>query len=324
MAEANNGGSAVHGVTKFADLSQVEFESYLGYVETTDTLSPEYPTIDEYTGAEAEVDWTGTYTTAIKDQGYCGSCWAFSATSQIESDAIRGGYLTTSDSLSPQQIVSCDAIDAGCNGGDTETAYQYVMETGGITTESTYPYASYYGATDSCDSSIASTDNYKITVTNYASLKGDDSTAVEANMMNYVKNVGPLSVCLDASEWSSYTSGIVSICGTTIDHCVQVVGVNTDEGYWKIRNSWGDSWGEDGYIRIAYGSNTCGLTHDPTFAYVESYGLTTAPSEAPTELPTLEPSGEPSLEPTAEPSAEPSAEPTVKEDDDDWDDDDGR
>lgn len=249
MAEAAAGGSAIHGVTKFADLSQKEFEEFLGYSETTASLDPEHPTITAYTGTATSVDWSDKYTTGIKDQGYCGSCWAFSAVSQIESDAIRAGKLTTSDLLSVQQVVSCDAIDAACNGGDTEQAYQYVKENGGLSSDTTYPYTSYYGIVDTCDASQYATTS--VSISNFATLRDDTLTAteIEENMKNYVMSTGPLSVCLDASTWSTYVSGVVSMCGSTVDHCVQAVGIDTEEGSWKIRNQWGTEWGEDGYIR---------------------------------------------------------------------------
>ena len=89
-------------------------------------------------------------------------------------------------------------------------------------------------------------------------------------MTAYVQFTGPLSVCLDASTWNSYQSGILSDCGQHVDHCVQAVGVDPSEvnGYWKIRNSWGVLWGEEGYIQLAYGNNTCNLTNDPTWTVV--------------------------------------------------------
>ena len=270
MAEAAAGGEGIHGVTKFADQSQKEFEESLGYSETTASLEPVKPTISAYTGTATSVDWTDSYVTSIKDQGYCGSCWAFSAVSQVESDAIRMGLLSSTDSLSTQQVVSCDAIDAGCSGGDTEQAYQYMKENGGISGDIAYPYASSTGTTDACDSTLSST--IKVSITNFATLRDEsvDAAIIETNMMNYVKSTGPLSVCLDASTWSTYVSGIVSMCGTTVDHCVQVVAVDTEEGSWKIRNQWGTDWGESGYIRLKYGQDTCSITYDPTFTYPAS------------------------------------------------------
>jgi C1A family cysteine protease len=122
-----------------------------------------------------------------------------------------------------------------------------------------YPYTSYYGTTGSC----SSTPNKVVTVTGYTTL------ADESSMASYLQSNGPLSICIDASTWSSYTSGILTVCGTDIDHAVQAVGVYpTTGGYWKVRNSWGTSWGESGYIRLAYGANTCGVTNDPTYVTV--------------------------------------------------------
>ncbi len=99
----------------------------------------------------------------------------------------------------------------------------------------------------------------QVTITSYSTISSEDE------MISYVLTTGPLSVCADASEWSSYVSGIVTSCGTDVDHCIQVVGVNTDEGYWKVRNSWGTSWGESGFIRLATGENMCMIAYDPTY-----------------------------------------------------------
>jgi len=92
-------------------------------------------------------------------------------------------------------------------------------------------------------------------------------------MASYVQATGPLSVCVDASSWNSYTGGILSTCGKNVDHCVQAVGVYpaSSGGYWKVRNSWGTSCGESGYIRLAYGKNTCDITNDPTYVSVSKY-----------------------------------------------------
>eukprot|EP01034_Spumella_vulgaris_P023998 gene23998-30285_t len=211
--------------------------------------------IAKYTGDVTSVDWSGIYTTDVKDQGYCGSCWAFSATEQIESDAIRGGLIDTDTLLSPQQIVSCDSNDAGCDGGNPVYAYYYVYSNGGQTCDDAYPYTSYYDVSGDCTSNW----NPLVTITGYSMLSDEDS------MVSYVLTTGPLSVCVDASDWYSYTSGILSSCGSSIDHCVQAVGVNTDDNYWKVRNSWGTSWGESGYIRLNLYADTCGITYLPTY-----------------------------------------------------------
>ena len=257
-AEAKNQGTAIHGITRFSDLSQAEFESRFLTADVsmkTKQVGVEVPS----TTTSSSKDWSGVLTTPVKDQGYCGSCWAFSATEQIESDSIR--TLGVSTILSPEQITQCDTTSSGCNGGWTERAYNYVKSTGGLESNTDYPYTSYQGVTGSCKSASA---KYVVGVTGYTTISG------ETNMANYVLATGPLSVCLDASSWNSYTGGIMSTCGNRVDHCVQAVGVDTSSnGYWKVRNSWGTSWGESGYIRLAYGANTCDITNDPTHVAVK-------------------------------------------------------
>jgi C1A family cysteine protease len=285
--ERKNGGTALHGVTKFSDLSQAEFQA--GFL-TADVTMKGKRSDAGMTGlkpprAEAGlVDWSGVYTTPVKDQvstcsvqldmrklirscchqGYCGSCWAFSATEQIESDIMR--TKSTTLILSPEQIVQCDTKAFGCGGGWTESAYGYVKTAGGIETDEAYPYSSYQGVTGTCK---VNTKSFVAGVTGFTTIAGSDATTIEANMASYVQSTGPLSVCLDASSWNSYTGGIMTVCGNSVDHCVQAVGVDASTGgYWKVRNSWGTSWGEDGYIQLAYGKNTCDITNDPTWTTV--------------------------------------------------------
>jgi len=260
LQERLNGGEAVHGITKFFDLSQDEFKAkYLKSDPSmrANSLRPEVAVIKgEPSATLGLVDWSGKYTTPVKDQGYCGSCWAFSATEQIESDAIR--TLGVTYVLSPEQITQCDTTSYGCNGGWTENAYNYVKKAGGIEQNADYPYTSYNGVTGTC-SAVASKE--VIAVNGYTTING------ESNMATYVQTTGPLSVCVDANSWNSYTGGIMSTCGKSVDHCVQAVGVDTSS-YWKVRNSWGTSWGESGYIRLKYGANTCAIANDPTYVSV--------------------------------------------------------
>jgi len=252
-------GSAVHGITKFCDMSVDEFKtSHLNYVRPKDGI-PSTPAIGlpkPVQGTQVVQDWSGTLTTPVKDQGYCGSCWAFSVTEQIESDWLRTGG--SQAILSAQQVTSCTHyyIAGGCNGGNTEKGFDYANA--GVELDSDYPYTSgQAGVTGKCasDSSkfVVKTTGY----TNVASGAGD-----EDSMAGYVGSTGPLSIVVDASQWNTYTGGIVVDCGQDLDHAVQVVGINTNEGYWKVRNSWGTSWGESGFIRLAYGNNTCGITSD--------------------------------------------------------------
>lgn len=262
IQEKRAGGSAVHGTTQFSDLSQAEFEAvFLTYDPTEKPAAMEVvdnlPAVDT---TAALVDWSGKLTTPVKDQGYCGSCWAFSATEQIESDAMR--TLGVTYTLSAEQITQCAPKPCmGCNGGFTENAYTYVKGVKGLVTESNYPYTSYQGKTGTCN---VDTSKAVVGVTGYTTIKG------ESNMASYVQKTGPLSVCLDASSWNSYKKGIMTTCGKSVDHCVQAVGVDaSSSGYWKVRNSWGTSWGESGYIRLAYGKNTCAISNDPTYATVK-------------------------------------------------------
>lgn len=258
VAEFRAGGSAVHGITKYSDWTASEIARLTNANPEFKTASNEVVT-EVAAAATTSVDWTGKYTTPVKDQGYCGSCWAFSAVEQIESDAIRTlGYSTP---LSPEQFVQCDRTSFGCDGGWTESAYKYAMKNKGVQTDADYPYTSgTAGVTGTC---TVDYNKAKIAVKSFTTISG------ETNMANYVLSTGPLSVCVDASSWSTYKGGIMSTCSKNINHCVQAVGVDTATGgYWKIRNSWGTGWGESGFIRLAYGQNTCGLTNDPTYTVV--------------------------------------------------------
>lgn len=253
------GSTCSHGITKFADMSEEEFKKgYLGYKESSESNTSESVVkakVTKYSGTETATNWANVYTTVVKDQGYCGSCWAFSVTEQLESDSIRLGLLTTEDTLSPEQIVQCDDVDDGCDGGNTSTGYKYVEKAGGLTYDSTYPYTSYYGSTGTCSSVTGA----PVTVSAYYTVSSEDE------MIDYVLATGPLSICLSASTWSTYTSGIMSVCPKDVDHCVQAVGIDTDNDYWIVRNSWGTEWGVDGYIYLKSGANTCNIEYVPTY-----------------------------------------------------------
>jgi len=247
------GGDAVFGITKFMDLTAAEFKSmYLTYIPSNATKAGVSIELDG--PMAATVDWrTKGAVTEVKDQGQCGSCWAFSATEAIESyNFLAGNKLLN---LSPQQITSCDKVDQGCNGGNTETAYQYVVKQGGIDLESEYPYTSGTGVTGICK---VKTD-YAATITGYTSI-----TKGESNLQAALNN-GPVSICLAAEAFQTYSSGILKVCPGQVDHCVQAVGYDSTNNYWLVRNSWATSWGEQGYIRIAMGKDLCKISDDATF-----------------------------------------------------------
>jgi len=247
-------GEAVFGVTKFSDLTPEEFKAtYLTYRPSNRTRNVKDPVIE---GPIAnDIDWVSKgAVTPVKDQGRCGSCWAFSATAAIESYAKLSGKYGL-EVLSAQQINSCDKRDGGCNGGNTETAYEYVKGAGGIERNSDYPYTSGGGSTGSCkfqSSKIA------VTISGYHSVSRGESALKNA------LNDGPASLCLAASSWQTYRGGILARCDNQVDHCVQGTGYS-GSSYWRIRNSWGTSWGESGFIRLAQGSDLCKVSDDTTY-----------------------------------------------------------
>jgi C1A family cysteine protease len=259
----NSESGATYSINKFADLTPEEFKSYYcGYVPgNTDIEELELPTdID----APSTFDWIAKgKVTPVKNQEQCGSCWAFSATENIESVWLIAKDLTPADfkPLAPQQIVDCDKSDGGCNGGNPPTAYEYIIKAGGQDTEASYPYKA---VNQACQFKPA---DVEVKISSYKRVTG------EANMIDATATVSPLSICVDASKWQFYNSGVMTPAqcgGTSLDHCVQVTGydISAATPYWEVRNSWGTSWGMQGFIRLEYGHNTCGLTQETTTAVV--------------------------------------------------------
>lgn len=256
------GGEAVHGITKFMDLTPAEFKAmYLTYKPVDRDMERVTP---DPQAVAASIDWrTRGAVTAVKDQGRCGSCWAFSATEAIESYAMlnakANGLNGTLMELSPQQINSCDKEDDGCNGGNTESAFDYVFQAGGLQYESDYPYTSGgRGRTGKCK-----VDKSKFAI----SIKGYKSVRSGEKNLKAALNNGPVSICLAADTFQSYTGGILQSCDNEVDHCVQGVGYDDtgDQPYWIVRNSWADDWGEEGFIRVAQGKDLCRIADDVTY-----------------------------------------------------------
>jgi len=258
--------SSVFGLTKYSDMSTEEFKSTLlgynrpesrfdvGVLSTSDVAVPQ------------TLDWrTQNMVTPVKDQGQCGSCWAFSTVENIESMYCMKNQMDCSNlpPLSPQEIVDCDTTDQGCNGGDPPTAYQFVMQEGGLEDDSDYPYTAQDG-TCNFQSNLV-----KVTISNwqYATTNSDEQT-MQTNLATW----GPLSICVDAEPWQDYTGGVMmaSDCSNSLDHCVQLVGYDMTQStpFWIVRNSWGTDWGENGYIRLQYGQDTCGCADEATSAII--------------------------------------------------------
>jgi len=227
-------------------------------------VEPQVIQPDEYTYYEPMVNAPTTFdwrskggVTSVKNQEQCGSCWAFSATENIESVYKLAGH--SMPILGPQQIVDCDKSDYGCSGGWPRLAYTYVIQAGGQDQESCYPYTARDG---SC--------KFKSTCIG-AKIKSYQNIAkTEDQIQTALVNQAPLSICVDASSWSSYRGGVMmaSSCGHSIDHCVQLVGYDSTKStpYWIVRNSWGTDWGLSGYIYLQMGKNTCAMNNDVTTA----------------------------------------------------------
>jgi C1A family cysteine protease len=265
LNEASNGGASF-ALNQFADMSPQEFRrKYNGYVPSVPRI--ELPLLDlPNVAAPDTFSWIPEgKVTAVKNQEQCGSCWAFSATENIESVWMIAKNLTASDMkpLAPQQIVDCDRRDGGCNGGDTKTAFEYVIQAKGQDTEASYPYKA---VNQACHFIAA---DVEATISSY---KSATTSRNEDQMKTATATVSPLSICVDAAQWQFYKSGVMtpSQCGTSLDHCVQIVGYDTSAAtpFWNVRNSWGASWGEKGFIRLEYGHNTCGCAIEATTAVV--------------------------------------------------------
>jgi len=248
--EANN-DDGTKGPSPFMDIARDEF------AEMMYTLQPARKADDttylgrfQSTGADLPdaVDWVEAGAVSpVKNQGTCGSCWAFSTVGSLEGHAqLATGQL---QQFSEQQFVDCDTDfgDMGCKGGLMDQAFTYLMQSEGACTEDSYPYK---GKAGSCSTNTCNVGLQASAVTGYQDVDATDAALREA------LTHGPVSVAVEADTvFQFYFGGIVStnLCGARLDHGVLAVGYGEDNGqtYWKVKNSWGGSWGEQGYIRLA-------------------------------------------------------------------------
>jgi C1A family cysteine protease len=250
------------GINKFADLTGEEFKALTtgGIRVPKKSLRAKAVGPFNLTANPASVDWTTKgAVTPIKNQEQCGSCWAFSTTGSVE-----GAWFLakgTLPSLSEQQLVDCSTAQGnqGCNGGLMDDAFQYIITNKGITTEDAYPYSA--TGPNTCE---AKGKPVAATLSGFKDVAVNDELALETAIVQQ-----PVSVAVEADQsvFQFYSGGVMdSTCGTQLDHGVLAVGYGTDagKGYYKVKNSWGSSWGEKGYIRLGRGakfnpSGQCGI-----------------------------------------------------------------
>ncbi|XP_066310529.1 cysteine endopeptidase Rep1-like [Miscanthus floridulus] len=268
-------------LNRFGDMGREEFRSTFADSRINDLRraeSPAAPAVpgfmyDDVTDLPRSVDWRKEgAVTAVKDQGHCGSCWAFSTVVAVEGiNAIRTGSLV---SLSEQELIDCDTDENGCQGGLMENAFEFIKSYGGITTESAYPYHASNGTCDSVRARrgrVVSIDGHQMVPTG----SEDELGKAVANQ--------PVSVAIDAGgqAFQFYSKGVFTgDCGTDLDHGVAAVGYGVSgdgTAYWIVKNSWGPSWGEGGYIRMQRGTGNGGLCG---IAMEASFPVKTSPNPA--------------------------------------------
>ena len=265
------------GITKFSDMTRQEFRrTYLNlnfnalaglnlqpanFVRTNDAAPDELNFIEQ------------GYLQGVKDQGSCGSCFAFATIANIE-----GLYFTKygkNKEFSEQMIVDCDTLDSGCNGGLMELTFEWIKSNGGIMSMADYPYK---GRKQSCKADKTKYDP-DVVVTGWEKLGDPDETwspVDEDEIKEYLYAKGPLAIALNADPLQYYSSGIIDLTTRQCDpdgmnHAVTLVGygVSGSTPYWLVRNSWGKSWGESGYFRVYRGKGVCGINQYITTAILQ-------------------------------------------------------
>jgi cathepsin F len=272
---------ASYGVTKFSDLTEDEFSQYyLKYIDpkksrnsarnvlapdatsSTSSLTDITPTVVT-TSAK---NWKDSgYVTPIKDQGACGSCYAFSALGMLESQYAKnnGGKIID---LSEQQIITCDTLDYGCNGGYMENVYKYLQKVGGAVSETSLPYNL---RSKKCQ--LTSRMAKLVQVVSYT-----DISTNEIDIANTLSTYGPITTAINGNILQVYNNGIISSssCSLTLNHAVILIGYGpasdgSGTDYWIVKNSWGTGWGESGFFRIQRGVGRCGINLNASTAIIK-------------------------------------------------------
>merc|ERR1712062_395966 len=276
------------GMNQFADMSGDDFLMYIhghtGSCMNHRTVQERVEMTEVVPDVEAPeaIDWTDvdgeSYVSAVKNQGHCGSCWAFSTTGVIEARSAIANKQTGADivTLSEQELIDCSKSygNKGCNGGLMDNAFKYVAASGGLCTEADYPYTGKTGLV--CEASECGT-KYDA-IKSYMDVRADS----EESLMKAVAE-GPVSIAIEADQTSfqHYKSGVLTAaCGTKLDHGVLLVGYGESSGiiekqkFWKVKNSWGPTWGDEGYVMLVRGTETnrgkgeCGILMQPSYPVV--------------------------------------------------------
>ncbi|XP_054156575.1 uncharacterized protein LOC128954977 [Oppia nitens] len=260
--EADNGQHTYWlGVNQFSDLTDKEFEQMmLSPMTPLDRSNIKIQEIKSDNVLASTLDYrTKGMVARVKNQGQCGSCWAFAAVA-----ATEGQYAKKYDriqELSEQNLVDCTKGTSCTTGGNYAMAYQQVINEGGLETEEDYPYTSGSGTSGSCKFTKSKS---AVTIENAYGTQPHDADQLQQAL----SDIGPLAVVMNASgpNFRGYSRGVYSNSGclsgdTQINHGVTVVGYGTEDGmdYWLVKNSWATSWGDQGYFKIQRGVNRCGI-----------------------------------------------------------------
>ncbi|XP_069824345.1 cathepsin W-like [Dendropsophus ebraccatus] len=255
-------GTAEYGITQFSDLTDEEFtRNSVMYLGTPPIKIVKQENV-EATPVQRSCDWRKAgVISKVKNQLRCGSCWAFASVGNIEA---QWGILGHPVNLSVQQVLDCGPCEEGCRGGYFWDAYITVMKEGGLASEEDYPYE---GITEHCRSykKVANIPDFIMLPRN------------EKIMAYYVMNYGTIAVAINDVLLKHYIRGVIQNANCDpnhLNHAVLIVGYSQDSRgrFWIVKNSWGESWGENGFFRISLGKNTCGISHWPLSANVTYRG----------------------------------------------------
>jgi cathepsin F len=274
LLQDNEQGTAIYGATQFADLTKNEFKNKFLGLNPSLMSNEKLPMakIPHIVSIPDEFDWRDqNAVTPVKNQGSCGSCWAFSAIANIEGQyALKSGKLL---SLSEQELIDCDSLDNGCGGGLMTQAFKSVESLGGLETETKYPYEGHE------DRKGCKFDKNEIKV---SISKAVNISTNEDDIAKVLVTLGPLSVGVNANAMQFYMGGVShpihALCNPkSLDHGVAIVGYGVHRTkythknlpYWLIKNSWGPGWGEKGYYLLYRGDGSCGVNQMVSSAIIE-------------------------------------------------------